>query len=141
MRRQHLGRIWRGIGRGLTAAAVLVPLLLLAACGAQPATPKLNEFGVPADTSGNMVLPVIVGLVVATALLVVAAYVVWRLGRAKDALPKPSRPDAWWTCATCGTLNTGDRDVCFSCQASRPPGPPSTPAGATRPPGTTPPAN
>jgi hypothetical protein len=112
----------RWTGRGLPSVgsvAAVAASLVIAACGQDPQAPDLNEYGIPVDPTNNMVMPVLFGLVVATGLLVVAAYVVWRLGREKDALPKPGREDAWWTCGGCGTLNTADRDACFSCHASR----------------------
>lgn len=133
MRLLQAGRKRRGIGRAGTMGGVSGALLVVASCGSPRATPDLNEFGIPVDPTNNMVQPVLLGLVVATLLLVAAAYVVWRLGRQKDALPKPGRPDAWWTCGSCGTLNTGDRDSCFSCHAARSSDPPIAPPGTIPP--------
>jgi hypothetical protein len=123
------------IGAVRAAATGLTATIVLAACGQEPDGPELNEFGVPVDPMANMVTPVLIGLVVTTILLVVAAYVAYRLGREKDALPKPGRQDAWWTCGSCGEVNTADRDACFACHVARHAGTGDTPGTPGPPPG------
>ena len=110
-------------------AGTLGAMVLLAACNPSPQPSEVNESGIPIDLTGNVVLPVLLGLVVSTLLLIIAAYVAWRLGRAKDALPKPGDRASWWACAACGTLNSADREACFACHASRQREPTGSPPG------------
>ncbi len=90
-------------------------------------TPQVNEFGIPVDPSGDLVLPMLLVLVVVVGGLIAAAIVAYRLRREAAALPHATDTSAWWQCAECGATNAGDRDACFSCRVGRPPGGPSTP--------------
>ncbi len=102
-------------------AALGVAAMAASPVSADEPSPKVNEYGIPVDTSGDLVTPVLLMLVLVTAGMIAAAVVAVRLRREAAALPRPTDPSAWWTCASCSALNAGDRDTCFSCRSGRPP--------------------
>jgi hypothetical protein len=72
------------------------------------------------DLNRDPLAPYVAGLVVAGIVFAGAGIVAARFvgGKAGKRLA-PERPDVWWACPSCRSLNAERRAVCYACHASR----------------------
>jgi hypothetical protein len=73
-----------------------------------------------AEINQDPLMPYAVGaLVTGIALAVVGVVAMQVLGRQAGMRLAPERPDAWWVCSACGSINAEGRPACYACHASR----------------------
>jgi hypothetical protein len=83
-----------------------------------------------AEINADPLMPYVMGaLVTGTALAVVGVIAMKVLGRQTGQRLAPERPDAWWVCPACQSINAEGRPACYACHASRA----ETTAGAPEP--------
>jgi uncharacterized paraquat-inducible protein A len=86
-----------------------------------------------ADINSDPLMPYAIGaLVTGIALAVVGVAAMRVLGRQAGKRLEPERPDAWWVCPACQSINAEGRPACYACHASRAGSAPVTP-GAPEP--------
>lgn len=78
------------------------------------------------DLNRDPLAPYVASLIVAGIVFAVAGIVAARFvgGKAGRRLA-PERPDVWWACPSCKSVNADGRTTCYACHASRS----DTPAG------------
>jgi len=80
-----------------------------------------------AEINSDPLMPYAAGALVTGIALAVVGVVAMRLvGRKAGLRLAPERPDAWWVCPACQSVNAEGRPACYACHASRG----ATPAGA-----------
>ncbi|MEW6223037.1 MAG: hypothetical protein AB1627_00260 [Chloroflexota bacterium] len=73
------------------------------------------------EINADPLMPYVVGaLVTGIALAVVGVVAMKMLGRQAGKRLEPERPDAWWVCPACHSINAEGRPACYACHASRP---------------------
>jgi hypothetical protein len=73
-----------------------------------------------ADVNSEPLLPYVVGLLVTGIGLAMVGVVATRVvGRKAGKRLAPERPDAWWVCPSCQSVNAEGRPACYACHAPR----------------------
>jgi hypothetical protein len=72
------------------------------------------------DLNRDPLAPYVAGLIVAGIVFAIAGFVAARFvgGKAGRRLA-PERPDVWWACPACKSINADSRTACYACHASR----------------------
>jgi hypothetical protein len=72
------------------------------------------------DLNQDPLAPYVAGLIVAGIGFAIAGVVATRFvgGKAGRRLA-PERPDVWWACPSCKSVNADGRTACYTCHASR----------------------
>ncbi len=91
-------------------------------CGwcARPRGHRHLRRAVRSEINADPLMPYAVGALVTGIALAVVGVVAMRLvGRRAGARLAPERPDAWWVCPACQSVNAEGRPACYACHASR----------------------
>lgn len=71
-----------------------------------------------ADVNSEPLLPYVVGLLVTGLGLAMVGVVATKVvGRKAGRRLAPERPDAWWVCPSCQSVNAEGRPACYACHA------------------------
>jgi hypothetical protein len=72
------------------------------------------------DLNRDPLMPYVAGLIVAGISFAIVGVVAARFvgGKAGRRLA-PERPDVWWACPSCKSVNADGRTACYACHASR----------------------
>lgn len=100
-----------GAPAGIDMRLVCAANEVIGAYTGQSSTDELNREPLTAYITALVVM----GTVFAVVGIVATRYVGGKAGRRLA----PERPDSWWVCPACQSLNAEGRTACYRCQASR----------------------